>query len=222
MRLGGYIRVSSVEQVDGNSLASQIERIQRECAWRQIELVSIYRDEGVSTKTPLARRIGGRGLLQAIAQGDIDGVVAVKLDRLFRDTREALTTVNGWRDAGKHVLLLDVQVDTTTPIGQALLGFMSVFAQLERDQIRARTTAGLEQVVREGRHVGRPPYGYTCSGGVLVPDEQQHRVISTIKRLRAQGLSLRRIAARLNEQGIPAQGGGCWRANSLANLLKRL
>jgi hypothetical protein len=92
----GYVRVSTEEQArEGVSLAAQDDRIRSYCALRGMQLRAIYRDEAVSAGRPLAQRPQGAVLLDAISAGDIGNIVALKLDRLFRNAIRLPANVAG-------------------------------------------------------------------------------------------------------------------------------
>jgi site-specific DNA recombinase len=86
----GYARVSTEEQArHGISLDAQVERIKAYCVAAGLQLAGIISEEGVSGSKPLSIRPGGQQLVGSIPpRGHI---VALKLDRLFRDAADALT-----------------------------------------------------------------------------------------------------------------------------------
>ena len=80
-----YIRVSTDEQArQGVSLGAQEERLRAYCTMRGLSVVGIIRDEGVSAFKHLDKRPGGAELLRLVSRGEAVHVVALKLDRLFR------------------------------------------------------------------------------------------------------------------------------------------
>lgn len=81
-----YCRVSTTDQANnGVSLAAQAERVQAYCSLKGIDLVDVIIDEGVSAAKPLADRPAGSRVLAAIKAREVQAVVSVKLDRLFRN-----------------------------------------------------------------------------------------------------------------------------------------
>ena len=92
----GYVRVSSEEQSrEGVSLDAQEARIKAYAVMRGLELVEVHREEGVSAKTPLRKRPEGSKLVAQMARKQATHVIAVKLDRLFRNTADALADTCG-------------------------------------------------------------------------------------------------------------------------------
>lgn len=106
----GYVRVSTQKQAaEGISLDAQEARIRAYCTMRRLDLVDVVVDAGVSAgKYTLDERNGGSRVLTAVSQGQACHVVALKLDRLFRNTIDCLTTVQAWDKAGVSLHLIDM------------------------------------------------------------------------------------------------------------------
>ncbi len=105
----GYVRVSTDQQVDhGVSLETQHERIRAYTLLHKLNLVEIVSDEGISGSIPLADRPGGRRVLDLLRHDGAGHVVALKLDRLFRDAADALVQTRSWDRKGIAVHLIDV------------------------------------------------------------------------------------------------------------------
>src|SRR5689334_18214890 len=87
----GYVRVSTTEQArEGVSLDAQEERIHAYCQMSNLNLLNIVREDGISAAKALASRPGGREIVAAVTGKRIQHIVALKLDRLFRDAVDAL------------------------------------------------------------------------------------------------------------------------------------
>jgi len=103
-----YLRVSTDEQVDiGLSLENQEASIRSYCEAVGLELVELVHDAGVSGVKSLESRQGGARLLAMLAAGSAWHVVGLKLDRLFRDTVDALGTAKAWDVSGIGLHLVD-------------------------------------------------------------------------------------------------------------------
>lgn len=218
-----YVRVSTDEQVrTGVSLDAQEERLRAYCVMRELAVAGVVREEGVSGSKPLAKRPGGAELLRMVTSGEATNVVALKLDRLFRNTVDTMTTTNTWDRAGVALHLVDfggAAIDTRSATGRMMLTMLAGVAQFERDVISERTTAALAYKRDHGRVSGVVPYGYKRSGSHLVPVPAEQAVIAQVRAWRDEGLSLRRIAARLTEAGTPTKQGGKWWPRTVSLLL---
>lgn len=219
-----YIRVSTIEQAsEGVSLAAQEERIKAYCTIQGLELVKVIRDEGVSASKPLAERQGGQELLKATGKGNIRHIVAVKLDRLFRDAEDALHQTKAWDAKNIALHLVDMggqSVNTATAMGRYFLTMMAAFAELERNLIAERTATALAHKKANKEVYSPTPLGYNREGNALVENEQELQAVRFIREQRKAGLSLREIASRLNEAGIPTKKGGKWYASTVKYILE--
>jgi DNA invertase Pin-like site-specific DNA recombinase len=112
------------------------------------------------------------------------------------------------RKEGWGLVALDLNVDTTTPAGEAVANVMATFAHLERRLIGQRTRDALEQRRKAGVRLGRPR-------------QISVEVESSIRRYRDEGLSLASIAERLTADGVRTVGGGSWRVSTLHRVLSR-
>ena len=157
MRVVGYSRVSTEEQAaTGAGMAAQREGITREADRRGWHLVGIYEDGGVSGRS-LDGRPGVSAALSALAAGEADALVVLRLDRLSRSLIDFAGLLERARREGWAVIALDLGVDTTTPAGELVANVMGAVAQWERRVTGERTRAALAVRRSEGVRLGRPP-----------------------------------------------------------------
>ena len=121
----GYVRVSTQEQATtGVSLDAQEARIRAYATMRGLDLVAVVVDAGVSGAKALEERAGGAAILEALHRGTVAHIVALKLDRLFRDAEDALHHTKAWDKAGVSLHLLDLggaSLDTSSAMGRMFL-----------------------------------------------------------------------------------------------------
>lgn len=220
----GYVRVSTQEQAtEGVSLDAQESRIRAYCTMTGLELVQIIREEGVSGSVPLAHRPAGTELVLALARKRGAHVVAVKLDRLFRDAVDALETVRAWDRAGVAMHLIDFggqTIDTRSAVGRMFLTMQAACVEWVRNQIAENTAAALAHM-KAGRQVYSPtPYGFDRAGDRLVENPEELAGVDRIRSLHAAGFSLRGIARELELAGIAAKRGGRWHPQTIAAILR--
>lgn len=234
-RVVGYARVSTDAQADeGQSLGAQNSAVESYCSMRGLELLEVIVDPGVSAGKPLATRAGGQRLAQLLDTRRVGGVVALKLDRLFRSAVDALVTVEQWdaRNIALHLIDLGgASLDTSTAIGRLFLTMTSGFAELERNLASERTALALQRKIANAERVGRVPYGYrvAADGVHIEPDAVQQATLKRLRHLRAQGMTYKGIADLLNGEGVPpprATHGGRqstrWYPSSLHCLLNKV
>jgi DNA invertase Pin-like site-specific DNA recombinase len=216
-----YVRVSTEEQArEGVSLAAQEARLRAYATLRGLRVVEVVVDGGVSGGVALETRPGGQRLLEVVAAQQRVGkrqrgpchVLAVKLDRLFRSTVDALETTSRWTDRGVSLHLIDLggqALDTSSATGRFFLTMLAGMAELERAMVGERTSAALRHKVAQGLQAGgEAPLGFTHREGRIVPCPREQAVMERIRELRARALSLRAIVADLNADlaKYPARG----------------
>jgi len=218
-RVIGYIRCSTTTQSEeGVSLEAQEASIRAYCHANGLDLVEVVADAGVSGAMPLEIRPQGQRLPSLMKQKKVSAIVATKLDRCFRSSHDALATTDKWAKKNIGLILLDLGgmvLDTTTTMGRLMLTMVAGFGEAERSLIAERTKAALQHKKAQGLRVsGKPPLGFRFSAGRLVEDDQEQKVLSKVRSLRTLGYSWRKIAAALNEQGVPCRGAK-WYASAL-------
>lgn len=215
-------RVSTTMQADdGTSLQAQRAAVERYAHGMGLELVAVIEDAGVSGSIPLAQRPGGRRVLDMIERGEVGAVIAPKLDRLFRDAEDALKVTREWDELGVALHLLDLRVDTASPVGRVFLTLLAAFAEWERSMISERISIAMQHLLARGVRLGAEPLGHRRAlerdddgRRVFVEDEHERETVLRIRELRARGMSLRAIAAALEADGHrPKRGGSRWSAS---------
>lgn len=205
MIVAGYTRVSTDEQAtSGLGLEAQTATITDTIRARGGTIAGWYTDHGVSGST--MDRPGLAGALAALAAHTADTLAVAKLDRLGRSTVGVLTLVERLEADGYGLIVCDLGLDTTTPVGQFTLSIMAAFGQLERRMISDRTRAALAAAKARGVRVGRP----------RIVDEL---VVDFARNLRSAGDSYAGIAADLGASGHPTAHGGPWTASTVRWLL---
>jgi len=222
-----YVRVSTLEQArEGVSLEAQDSRLAAYAQAQGLELVGVIREEGVSAAVPLAARPGAATLLALLAENGAGHVIALKLDRLFRDAADALNVTRAWDKAGVALHLVDMggsSVSTGSAVGRMLLVMLAGVAELERGLIGERTALALAHKQARGEHVGRPPRGYRIEGKRLAPMKGSEglRLEQRARALRGRGLSFAKIAAALEAEGFRPERGRRFYDSSVRYILQR-
>lgn len=230
MRVVGYLRVSTKRQVKGESLADQEEAIRAWAAKHGHEVVRIYSDGGKRGKLPATERPGLLSSLSLIENGEADCLVVLNLGRLARalHVQEAILT-SVWQESGRaweagpdREVLRD---DPDDPMRTFVRQVTGAAHQLEAALIVQRLQSARRRKSRRGGYIGgRPRYGWRVEGegkaAALVEVEEEQLVIERVRVLRRDGVTMRRIAATLNGDGIPSKTGGEWRHTAVRSILK--
>jgi DNA invertase Pin-like site-specific DNA recombinase len=212
VRALGYVRVSTEEQArEGVSLNAQEARIRAYASAKDLDLIDVIRDEGLSGKD--LDRPGVQRLISACGGGDVSAVVVVKLDRLSRRTRDLLYLVEDVfqaRDVALHSL--HETVDTSSASGRFFLRIMGALAEMERELIGERTAAALAHKKALGERLGTTPLGHRTPGHRMpleaVAEEQA--VIVRVLALWREGRSYPQVATTLNAEGARTKHGARW------------
>ena len=211
----GYVRVSTENQLENYSIEEQTVRIRSYCQAKGWHLLKIYTDGGYSggnTNRPALQQ-----MLFDIKQGKADAVVVYKLDRLSRSQKDTLNLIEDYMlAAGVDFISINENFDTSSPFGRAMIGILSVFAQLEKDQIAERFTMGRIGRSKAGYYHGGPtaPRGYRYIGGELIVDEFKASQVKEIFRLFLDGKSINGIARQMEQKY-----GGRWNAAGVRVIL---
>lgn len=227
-----YCRVSTDEQAtEGVSLEAQESSLLAYCALRHLNVADVVIDAGVSAGKALSTRPGGRRVLELVQAGEVDAVVTYKLDRLFRDACDCLSVTAQWDRLTVALHLVDLggqSIDTSTAMGRFMLTVLAGAAEMERNQIRERTSAALQHLKGKGVQLGGEALGWTrdeeadASGRRVVRKvEAECETVERILELRDGGATLQAIADTLTTEGRPTKRGGKWYPATVRNVLVR-
>lgn len=202
----GYLRASTAEQSEhGHSLGAQETAIRDACVRRGFRLLEVVADEGLSGRHLERPKL--HAALQRIADGEADGLIVAKLDRLTRSMIDFALLLEWFTDANATLVALDLEIDTSTPGGRLVAHVFAAAAEWERGAIAERTKAGLVEARRRGAKF-RP---------AVVDDPE---IVQLVRDLRDCGQSYEQIARELNERGIPTvRGGKLWRGSAIQSAL---
>lgn len=218
MKIAIYSRVS---QDDVHSIENQICRCKAYLEAQGYEVAGVFTDIGVSGSVPIFERPQGKLMYDHMITGKADGMIALNLSRLFRNTRDAITVADQMEKLGKSMILLDMHMDTSTPYGRAFYTIMNAMNQLERDQARERTRSVMQNLKSNLKVYGNVPYGFDRQGKDLVLNKGEMRVIRKIFMMYEEGHSNRAIARQLTDWGVPTKTGKSskWAFQSIGSIL---
>lgn len=214
IRAALYLRVSTQEQTENYSIEAQRERLEAYCKSKGWAVYNIYVDGGYS-----GANMDRPALQQMLSDlPNIDVVVVYRLDRLSRSQRDTLTLIEDhFLKNNVDFVSITETLDTSTPFGKAMIGILSVFAQLERETITERMRLGQIKRAEEGLAAmggDYDPAGYARQDGKLIikSDEAEH--IRTAFDLYEQLLSITKVQRELKRLGYPV-----WRFRRYRDIL---
>jgi site-specific DNA recombinase len=177
LKLIGYARVSSERQANNTSIDNQIERIELYSKCYSHELIEIVK-EVKSAGNIEDRKLFREVIERVLNSKEIEGLAVTKIDRAFRDLADLFNTVKDFKQAGKVLIAIDDNLNTSDPNSDLILGIMGSFAQFERNKLKQR--------VREG--VAKK------NGTLVITDQEIQNWTQDYK----EGLSVRKIAEKYN------------------------
>ena len=199
-----YARVSTDDQVEKQTIQTQITSCRVWAKRQSCEIVEEFCDDGVSGAVPFSERPAGSRLLQALESGRVARVVIYCIDRLSRDMESGVPAFNTLRRKSQGVDFV-LQSFDDTPEGRFQFNIFMAVADYERGVIARRTVQGRLRRVRDGKYMASiPPYGYTYNQetGLLEPDPEQAEIIRRMFRWAREGTGLTTIANRLQAEGV--------------------
>lgn len=217
-----YVRVSTTMQAEeGYSIDEQIDKLTSYCKIKDWTVYDIYKDGGFSggnIERPAMER-----LISDAERKKFDTVLVYKLDRLSRSQKDTLFLIEevfGKNDIS--FLSLNESFDTSTAFGKAMIGILSVFAQLEREQIKERMLLGKIGRAKTGKAMmfSKVSFGYTYDKlkDELVVNQAESIIVRKIFEAYLGGLSLNKLRDYLNSNGI-YRGDKPWNYQGLRRIL---
>lgn len=223
------VRVSTRGQLDGYGLETQEKDCRRWVRQHRealggVRIVKVCTDGGVTGKADEDERSGLQEALTLIADGDADGILSPDLFRVAREltVQEATLSVvwaHGGRlftvDHGEHL-----PDDDDDPMRKFVRQVQGAAADLERGLIAKRLRSGRKTKAASGGYAyGAPAYGQKAEEKSLTTDADEDAVLEQMRAWQAEGVGIRGICNRLNEQGVPSKRGGKWHPTTVARLL---
>ena len=200
-----YVRVSTLDQAEeGYSIGEQIDKLEKYCEIMSWTVSEIYTDAGFTGSN--IDRPAMQQLIRDCKHNKFDTVLVYKLDRLSRSQKDTLYLIEDiFNVCNVGFMSLQEKFDTTTAFGKAMIGILSVFAQLEREQIKERMQLGKLGRARSGKSMAwiNAAFGYANNRetGILEIAPLQATIVKEIYNDYMNGLSLSKLAKKLNNNG---------------------
>lgn len=212
-----YIRVSTIHQVDKDSIPMQKKDL---IAYCQLILgtdnYEIFEDAGYSGKN--TDRPAFQNMMGRIRKGEFTHVLVWKIDRVSRNLLDFAEMYEELRSLRVTFVSKNEQFDTSTAIGEAMLKIILVFAELERNMTSERVTATMISRANSGQwNGGRIPFGYSYDPKekIFSIREDEASICRELKDLYLLNRSLAYVSRALNEKGYKTRAGVSWSPHSV-------
>lgn len=182
-RVALYARVSTVSQTTDNQLV-ELRSLAEKMGWI---IVGEFIDHAISGSKGRDQRPAFDKLQKGAVRKDFDMVAAWSVDRLGRSLQDLVGFLSEIHESGVDLYLHKQGINTGTPAGKALFQMCGVFAEFEKSMIKERVISGIARSKITGTKSGKP-HGRPAN----LTNPEPH-----IKKLRAEGLSMLRIAKQL-------------------------
>lgn len=199
-----YVRVSTTVQLEeGYSIEEQKAKLESYCDIKDWHVYKVYTDGGFSGST--TERPALEQLIKDAQSKLFDTVLVYKLDRLSRSQKDTLYLIEDifLKNNIEFVSLLE-NFDTSTPFGRAVIGLLSVFAQLEREQIKERMQLGKLGRAKAGKSMmwAKTSYGYNYDKetGSMTINEYEALAVKEIFTSYLAGMSITKLRDKINEE----------------------
>ena len=198
---GIYIRVSTFDQVrEEFSLGEQEERLKEFCNFRRYNIYKIYQDAGISAKND--KRPAYQEMIEDVKKGNINVIVALKLDRLTRSVYDIEKLMKFVNDYECDIDCMADESNTTTSNGRMVMRIMTSVSQNEIEKCSERTKFGMAGAIKNGHIPNRTGLGFKRKNKKLVPDPLTKDIIVRIFDLYLEGKSHQAIANIYNKEKV--------------------
>jgi len=222
LRVCAYVRVSTGSDAQANSFITMItyytELIESNPEW---EFVGIYADEAV-TGTKVDKREEFQTMMQECENGNIDLIITKTVTRFGRNTVETLRAIRRLKNLGIGVYFESQNINTLTEKSELLLAVLSSIAQGESEDFSGNNKWAVKKRFADGTFVlSVPAYGYTKDENrEPVIEQKDAEVVQMIFTLYLQGWGCRKIAQKLNADGVPTvRGATHWQESVVRGIL---
>jgi DNA invertase Pin-like site-specific DNA recombinase len=205
-----YARVSTQKQVDdGVSLDVQERSLRMAAELAGYKNVELIREEGRSGKS-ITGRPALRESLARLESGEAKALFVTRIDRLARSTQDFLSIIDHSQKYGWRLVMLDLNLDTSSSAGRFVVTIMSALAEMERSIIASR---------QKDIHKDRRDRGLVWGVDLGPKTKVSLEVLERIYNERDKGLSYHAIARGLNNDSIPTALGGEWHGSTVRKII---
>lgn len=220
-RVAAYARVSSGKDAMLHSLSAQVSYFSKLVQNRQDwEFAGIYADEAL-TGTKESRPEFQR-LLTDCRAGQIDMVITKSISRFARNVLTLLQTTRELKALNIDIFFEEQNIHTTSGEGEMILSLLAAVAQEESRSTSENCKWRVRSRFQNGLPQNTTMLGYRYKNGSLIVHAQEAAVVRTIFGDFLSGMGCRRIAQKLNADGVMTRYGNVWGKSSVDKVLRNV
>lgn len=218
-----YCRVSTVHQIDKESIPAQVHMLTNYCVGMlqcKKSDIEFYIDAGYSGKN--TKRPQFEKMMDDVESGKRNIVLAFKIDRISRNLLDFARFLEVLKSHNADFVSLSESFDTSSVMGQGMLKLVCLFGEMERGITRERVMAVSKDIISRGGHLGAPtPLGYNYDKGTkkYSINESEAKTIKLMFKMVQDGYSTNYIANHLNDNHITSKRGGLWTSTTVNHIL---
>ena len=181
-------------------MREQEERLKEFCKFKRYNIYKVYQDAGISAKND--KRPAYQEMIEDVKKGNINVIVALKLDRLTRSVYDIEKLMKFVNDYECDIDCMADESNTTTSNGRMVMRIMTSVSQNEIEKCSERTKFGMAGAIKNGHIPNRTGLGFKRKNKKLVPDPLTKDIIVRIFDLYLEGKSHQAIANIYNKEKV--------------------
>lgn len=181
-------------------MREQEERLKEFCKFKRYNIYKVYQDAGISAKND--KRPAYQEMIEDVKKGNINVIVALKLDRLTRSVYDIEKLMKFVNDYECDIDCMADESNTTTSNGRMVMRIMTSVSQNEIEKCSERTKFGMAGAIKNGHIPNRTGLGFKRENKKLVPDPLTKDIIVRIFDLYLEGKSHQAIANIYNKEKV--------------------
>lgn len=208
-----YLRVSGKGQIQGDGFTRQLSAIKKYAAANGVNVVRVFREEGVSGATDWESRPAFSEMMGLLLSNGVRTVLVERLDRVARDLLVQESVIGDFQRKGLTLISVsEPDLLSNDPSRVLMRQMLGAFFQYEKTLLVAKLRGARQRIkATTGRCEGRKPYGFGAGEAAIV---------ERIKELRRSGTAVAKIATVLNTHGVKPRAGARWYPTSVYRVLK--